>query len=99
MFWSDIITADGRKGTERTLSFMSGKHGTDHDASRVIEVANTIPGVKALVKCQSTAELKDMLDALNPLCFPLLRWIITSNRTHLELLPAQYVCYLMNVFR
>jgi poly [ADP-ribose] polymerase 6/8 len=31
--------------------------------------------------------LKEQLDFLHPLCYPLLRWILTSNRCHLQLIP------------
>ena len=33
--------------------------------------------------------LKSELDKLDPLCFPLLSWIISSNRTHLRLLESE----------
>lgn len=82
----------GRKGDEQILSFMSGHGGTAQDPSRVVEVANKIPAVEELLRFQTTADLRDFLNTCDPLCFPLLRWIITSNRTHLELLPQKYVC-------
>jgi len=52
-----------------------------------ISVLQQIPPVAKLARFSTEAELKEFLDKINPLCFPLLRWIITSNRTHLELLP------------
>lgn len=57
-----------------------------------LEVLNRIPSVAdMLAGPRNSAELKDFLDKFDPLCFPLLRWIITSNRTHLELLPKDVV--------
>ncbi len=38
----------------------------------------------------TTVVLRQHLEKLNPLLFPLFRWIITSNRAHLVRLPERY---------
>ena len=50
---------------------------------------NKIPPIAELRKNREI--LKAVLDDINPLCFPLLRWIITSNRAHLTPLPQNQV--------
>lgn len=39
-------------------------------------------------KYPSDEQLKIVLDDISPLCFPLLQWIIKSNRAHMSLLPS-----------
>jgi hypothetical protein len=55
----------------------------------LIETIDMIPPLKELQKYPSEEALKFVLDEKSPLIFPLLSWIIKSNRTHLELLPKE----------
>jgi hypothetical protein len=50
----------------------------------VQKVLAALPSVKEMGQCQTTAELKAKLDQLHVLCYPLMRWLITSNRSHLR---------------
>ncbi|KAG9297568.1 hypothetical protein G9A89_007643 [Geosiphon pyriformis] len=52
-------------------------------------VINRLPSVSAMVQYAQKKILKAELDKLDPLCFPLLSWIISSNRTHLRLLESE----------
>eukprot|EP00698_Gefionella_okellyi_P020493 TRINITY_DN643_c0_g1_i1.p1 TRINITY_DN643_c0_g1~~TRINITY_DN643_c0_g1_i1.p1 ORF type:complete len:652 (-),score=119.59 TRINITY_DN643_c0_g1_i1:302-2257(-) len=54
--------------------------------AKVVEVLRLMPKVDWMLQYKTTERLRDALTVIHPLCFPLLRWIITSNRTHLELL-------------
>lgn len=82
------VSADGGpprgKPDDKSLSFVDGEQ---RNGAFVNEILQKIPSVKELAKYTTTQELRDFLDAKHPLCFALLRWVITSNRTHLELLP------------
>ncbi|CAH1757245.1 8756_t:CDS:10 [Entrophospora sp. SA101] len=47
------------------------------------------PSVRVMVEYAKKKTLKSELDKLDPLLFPLLSWIISSNRTHLRLLESE----------
>jgi len=49
-------------------------------------------------KYPQTQFLKSILDDIDPLCFPLLRWIISSNRSHLSPIPSQKKILEMKTF-
>ncbi|CAG8545611.1 3514_t:CDS:10, partial [Cetraspora pellucida] len=51
-------------------------------------VIDKLPQVNEMVKYAKKKILKQELDKLDTLCFPLLSWIISSNRTHLRLLES-----------
>jgi Poly(ADP-ribose) polymerase catalytic domain len=59
------------------------------DASKVKEVLDQMPPVAELVDAHDSQALKAVLDARHPLLFPLLRWVITSNRAHLQRLAPE----------
>ncbi|GBC07264.1 hypothetical protein RclHR1_07340010 [Rhizophagus clarus] len=48
-----------------------------------------LPSVSTMVQYAKKKILKAELDKLDPLCFPLLSWIISSNRTHLRLMESE----------
>ncbi|CAG8609502.1 10441_t:CDS:10 [Paraglomus brasilianum] len=52
------------------------------------EKLNLLPPVNEMVHFAQKNSLKADLDKIDPLCFPLLSWIISSNRTHLRLLES-----------
>jgi len=61
----------------------------DQDIDLLMETLDSIPSVKEMQKCASDEQLKVLLDDISPLCFPLLSWVIKSNRAHLTLIPAE----------
>ncbi|CAG8567783.1 8671_t:CDS:10 [Paraglomus occultum] len=52
------------------------------------EKINLLPPVNEMVQYAQKNSLKADLDKIDSLCFPLLSWIISSNRTHLRLLES-----------
>jgi len=54
--------------------------------NKLIQLVPTIEEVK---KLPDTKSIKVMLDSIDRLAFPLLRWIITSNRAHLAKLETK----------
>lgn len=54
-------------------------------------VINKLPKVSDMAKYKTSGELKEGLDKIDLLCYPLLRWILASNRAHLELLKPTEV--------
>jgi len=55
----------------------------------LIEVLKKLPSIKEMTAFGSTQkQLKVRLDQIDPLCYPLLRWIVTSNRCHLKKLES-----------
>jgi len=57
----------------------------DHDL--VVSTLNKFPSVMEMTQEKDFYSLKERLDYLDPYCFPLLQWIITSNRSHIVLIP------------
>jgi len=48
-----------------------------------LKMLTLMPAIKDLAQMTDTRTLKHQLDTVDPLVFPLLRWILTSNRAHL----------------
>jgi len=72
------------------------KEGTTHsftcgdaqkNSAQVLSIAELLPTVQELVDYSQNGNLKDILNSRSPLAFPLLRWIVSSNRSHLAPLP------------
>ncbi|CAI2168512.1 12375_t:CDS:10 [Funneliformis geosporum] len=57
--------------------------------SLILTIIDKLPAVNMMVQYAKKKILKSELDKLDPLCFPLLSWIISSNRTHLRLLESE----------
>jgi len=55
----------------------------------LMETLDLIPSISEMQKCSSDEVLKITLDDISSLCFPLLRWVIQSNRAHLAFIPVQ----------
>lgn len=49
----------------------------------IADVLDTLPPIKDLAQFQTSEALRAHLDTYHKLLYPLLRWIITSNRAHL----------------
>jgi len=54
-------------------------------------VINLIPSLPELSKLSDEKALRAHLDSIDKLCYPLLRWIMTSNAAHISLLPQDKV--------
>lgn len=50
-----------------------------------------IPSVSDLARWSESNELKDQLNLIHPLIYPLLLWLVQSNRTYLRLLDPDEV--------
>jgi len=48
-----------------------------------------LPSIKEMQQYTEESLLRLYIDELDPLCYPLLRWIMMSNRAHLSLLPKE----------
>jgi len=55
----------------------------------LMSTLNTIPAITVMQECASDEQLKVILDDINPLCFPLLKWVIRSNRAHVSYVPKE----------
>lgn len=78
--------ASTASGSIVAMNFLTAT-GTN-DASKVKTVIETIPPVSELQRYPDASSLKRFLDTKHPLAFILLRWILSSNLSHLELIPA-----------
>eukprot|EP01080_Neovahlkampfia_damariscottae_P008754 gene8754-702_t len=67
--------------TEGSLSFLKNK---TKDRELVAEVISLIPNVKTLQKWTNEGKLIENLYKCHPLAFPLIQWLLGSNRTHLK---------------
>jgi len=78
------VTWKDAEGKPQIAKFMenSGSVPTAADAAKVSAVIDKFPAVAEMQKFESSVALKEGLDKLDRLCFPLLRWILTSNRAH-----------------
>eukprot|EP00478_Filoreta_tenera_P000560 GABV01000565.1.p1 GENE.GABV01000565.1~~GABV01000565.1.p1 ORF type:complete len:397 (+),score=111.12 GABV01000565.1:104-1192(+) len=91
-----LLFPDGVRGGDpatRHLSFMTGT--PDHpaqDVEKLKDVLQKCPSVDDLIQiCRlgGNSALKAQLSALDPLLYPLLQWLLTSNRAHLRLLRPE----------
>eukprot|EP01006_Ploeotia_vitrea_P023148 TRINITY_DN55592_c0_g1_i1.p1 TRINITY_DN55592_c0_g1~~TRINITY_DN55592_c0_g1_i1.p1 ORF type:complete len:747 (-),score=123.88 TRINITY_DN55592_c0_g1_i1:118-2169(-) len=53
------------------------------DIPKVQKIFEAFPPVQALAQANDVQDMKLRLDAKEPLAYPLLQWIVTSNRSHL----------------
>jgi len=60
------------------------KRKDEMDNSKVKECLEKYPSVAELIKLVQKGNLKEELTKLHPLAYPLLRWIIASNRCYLK---------------
>ena len=53
------------------------------------EIFEMVPSVESMMStARSQRELMEIMDARSPLCYPLLDWVVTSNRSHIVALTA-----------
>jgi hypothetical protein len=75
------------------MHFYVGDYGTGPKNFELLEsCVQQIPPIDKMVQMANGSEsaLRDNLNAINPLVFPLLRWILSSNRAHLEAIPEKH---------
>ncbi len=85
-FPHEVVSRDG------TMSFRKAD-GTD-DVDLLCQVVNLVPSVDYMLELAkgSEAQLKNALEPVHPLLFPLLRWIFASSRGYLRALePIEVV--------
>ncbi|ETO35537.1 hypothetical protein RFI_01525 [Reticulomyxa filosa] len=73
------------------LSFLDSKHQKSANPTLLFEVLQRMPSIDTLIKWSKggTPKLKVNLTRKSPLLFPLLTWLITSNRAHLRELRSK----------
>jgi poly [ADP-ribose] polymerase 6/8 len=54
---------------------------------RVSMLLQRMPSVEQMVNSKDFSHMKEIMDKGDKLCYPLLQWIITSNRSHIVQLP------------
>lgn len=79
----------GVEVSDRTNKMKTFMNGSSNNYQLIGEVLAKLPSVREMAKAPNTAALRASLDLLHPLAFPLLRWILTSNRTHLAKLKPE----------
>jgi len=70
----------GGKEVIHTFKNSSGKP----DKTKVGNVLEKIPSIADLQKFPDSPTIKEYLDGIDILCYPLLRWCLTSNRAHMS---------------
>jgi hypothetical protein len=70
----------------KLLTFMKG---SDNNYNLIKDALYALPSVKDMAGYGTSQSLKKFLDSKHPMAFPLLRWILTSNRTHLAKLKPE----------
>lgn len=81
------VKKKNRLGKIQELHFR--KNGKVADNRAVLSVAGQCPNIQTLQEYVRQKVLKKRLDALDCRLYPLLRWIVSSNRCHLHLLSKQ----------
>jgi len=57
------------------------------DFTLVQNLLSSMPSVEQMTQAVDFLSMKEKLDKASPFCYPLLQWIITSNRSHIVQLP------------
>jgi hypothetical protein len=78
----------GVEVTESSGKILSFAAKSDPNYALVRDVLAVLPTVREMAGYPNSVELKRFLDTKHLLAFPLLRWILTSNRTHLAKLKS-----------
>jgi len=71
----------------RELETRSFRDGHSKNYNLVASVCDQLPAISEMKGFTDEMLLKSYLDNMDGLCYPLLRWILMSNRAHLSLLP------------
>jgi hypothetical protein len=65
------------------------KRKDENDNSKMKDVLDKFPAVAEMKKWCGKGVLREELDKLHPLCWPVLRWLIASNRCYLKKLTEK----------
>jgi len=57
------------------------------DFNLLQQVFNVFPSIEDIMLAQDSTDVKAHLDAAGSYCFPLLQWLVSSNRSHIEKIP------------
>jgi poly [ADP-ribose] polymerase 6/8 len=57
------------------------------DFNLVQKLLSSMPSVEKMTQAADFISMKETLDRASPYCYPLLQWIISSNRSHIVQLP------------
>lgn len=89
------------QGKEVARRFQASPVGdpTSSDLQQVRQIIEKLPSVAEMARWRTTQELKMELDKRDHMAFPLLRWILTSNRAHLSKLKPSETISAMNSTR
>lgn len=77
-------------------SFMDGKN---KNHKLIASILDKVPKLEVLIDWAKKGKLKENLDELNTLAYPLIRWILASNRAHLKRLNKNEVIYSLLILR
>lgn len=77
----ELKLVDKESGKTTTYDF---KKSNETDVSKVKAVLEKFPPVSDLQKWVEKGILKEQLFKIHPLAYPLLRWLVASNRCHLK---------------
>lgn len=82
----------GIEVTDPKGKIMTFNSGSNPNISAVRDALAALPSVHEMAQYSNSQELKKFLDSKNVMSYPLLRWILTSNRTHLaKLKPDEHI--------
>eukprot|EP01100_Stratorugosa_tubuloviscum_P015908 TRINITY_DN967_c1_g1_i1.p1 TRINITY_DN967_c1_g1~~TRINITY_DN967_c1_g1_i1.p1 ORF type:complete len:656 (-),score=265.02 TRINITY_DN967_c1_g1_i1:54-2021(-) len=48
---------------------------------------NSLPSIKQMTNCTSESDLKNFLNSKHELCYPVLKWLLSSNRAFIRRIP------------
>eukprot|EP00026_Physarum_polycephalum_P002462 Phypoly_transcript_02469.p1 GENE.Phypoly_transcript_02469~~Phypoly_transcript_02469.p1 ORF type:complete len:782 (-),score=119.65 Phypoly_transcript_02469:460-2742(-) len=66
------------------------------DFSKLDQILTKFPSVEDMTMAQEAKDMKEYMDSVDIYAFPLLQWVINSNRSHIEKLHASKHLKLMN---
>jgi len=75
------------KITGAEIETRSFRDGGVKNYALVAQICELLPSIEDMKQFKDEMLLKGFLDSMDTLCYPLLRWILMSNRAHLSLLP------------
>lgn len=67
-----------------------GPEPTATEAISVREILDLLPCISEMAVYNNIKDLRMALDEIHPLCYPILKWIITSNRAHIVPLEPRH---------
>lgn len=89
----DISHRDDLQGYRGPKNFyVGGSEKKGKNLKLVAEIIDLVPPVSQMLAIASTDKrtLRRVLDKSNPLVYPFLQWLISSNRSHIQAVPPLY---------